>query len=77
MSHVKGCEFHYLQSAKRLSKKRAMVPRDQAGRFMKLARKLLTKSAAVYTYNRAIEQLRNEFPLVTTAGRRKEKWSVC
>ena len=73
LSHVKGCVFHYKQSVLRLSKKRMMIPHAQAERFKELAHRLLTRSAS--KFERTIRELRREFPLVTTAGRRKRGWT--
>ena len=73
LGHVKGCVFHYKQSVLRLSKKRMMIPHAQAERFKELAHRLLTRSAS--KFERTTRELRREFPLVTTAGRRKRGWT--
>ena len=73
--HVKGCLFHFMQSAKRMSKKGVMIPRGKAERFMALAKCMLTPSKK--KFDATIKALKKEFPKVTTSGRRKHNWTGC
>lgn len=74
LPYCKGCKFHFIQAAVRASKKRAMIASEEdRSTFIQLCYTLV-ETESKKKFNKTVQEIRDKFPKLTTAGRRREGW---